>query len=423
MGSSSGEGGISVVRVDVNRSDFDTKESLQKEFSSFAQKLSSVSSEKVRLFIHFKGREGQTETGVDYGGLAKEYLRLLIKSSLNKGTAKEDTAIFLKDEEGNLNCKLREGSLDQDRENLKNLGKIIMASCLSTNTRTDPWQDKLITGCFFNKSLIDKIKLFDSQDFLESPENISADTRGKLLQAFEENNPLFKDYLALFRTETFGDVNVEALKEAKDILTFDEEVPDKFEDESQWQSFRQGVIHYLEKEFVGIEALHALGQGMLTYIPRDSDQERKEYWDSQWKTCDSTELSEKIQGRFDRTEIAQMFKLNPEDVPERSEAFQSKAGYLADFIHDKDTSDQDVKDLISFVTGAESLPPGVRITLKERRIGAPSALPYTHTCANQLDLWHESISPNESNEYGDDSYENFVKTLRVAIRTGGFGHI
>lgn len=368
--------------------------------------MSQVRKEKVRLNVNFTDSEGNREAGIDYGGLAKEYLRLLIKGGLDRDTGLFPTL------DSFLNCKLLEGHEEADSKNFKDLGIIIMAAALSSNTREPPWEDKLITGHFFHDSLIDQIKVFDSSELLGNVEDISSSTKTSLLQLLCKGMEPHEMLMEELVEDNFSG-NRETFVNLEEYLGFvPKNKPTDPINKEKWDEYRKDAIEFLDKGVftLSIEGLHALGKGMISNIPKNNDEEKKAYWES-WKAISTEEISESIQGKFDREALAKMFEKDLQG----SDAFKEKASFLARFCRDEAIQDHEIQDFIAFVTGAESLPPGVEIKLQERMTGGPSPLPSVHTCSNQLDLYYESIEPPNPGGLGDNTYENFVAALKEAI--------
>lgn len=232
-------------------------------------------------------------------------------------------------------------------------------------------------------------------------------TRQKLRELYINEFSYFKKIFECLSSQDFNAANIEYLK---NLELFNEEkllelerIANKQKEgamrKQKWDTFRQEALNHMDREYIHIEALHALGKGMFTYIPTQNPKEQEEVWKT-WKTCETETLSEQIQGRLNREEFAQMFEKNIEGT----NAFQTKARFLARFIRDPKTSEQELKSFVSFVTGAESLPKGTEITLIQR-VGVPTALPQVHACCNQIELYSEFISSSDSNKLSDDTYE------------------
>lgn len=136
-----------------------------------------------------------------------------------------------------------------------------------------------------------------------------------------------------------------------------------------------------------------------------------DHWDTTIRRVAYQEFSNAIQGLLDRNKIAKQIELKNRMYPANTKSeIEKKINWLQEWIKDKENgaTEQELKTLLKFLTGASSLPKDKTISVGAQ--GRPYyPVPIAHTCTLSMDL---SPEPCKYLTYNDHTKEDFIKSIK-----------
>lgn len=173
-----------------------------------------------------------------------------------------------------------------------------------------------------------------------------------------------------------------------------------------------------------IAPLHAFSKGMKAMcVPPSETQTPNAYWNDTIRRVPPLEMSTKIQGTLDREEVNRRIVLDENLIETFKPYIQERVTWMKEWIKDEAT-DLDLKQLLKFVTGSSSCPPGdAQIKVKAQGgleeqlfMGADGAafmpIPKASTCEMSMSFAPQNCGDDELNNHNK---ENFIKSLKAAI--------
>ena len=147
-----------------------------------------------------------------------------------------------------------------------------------------------------------------------------------------------------------------------------------------------------------------VAQGMMSIIHRTL----KDHKWGELINADPCETSCKIQGQFDREQIATAIVTNQSC----NNMIQQKAGWLRKWVRESATI-QDLRNFLLFTAGSTSLPLNSKIRLRPQ-CSNMLPVPRAHTCSLELE-----IAPNAcgtlGEKFNDGNEEGFLNALQIAL--------
>jgi len=458
---------IAVVRRGLSENpDFHLKSLTDK----FDEALEFTSDSKVK--VSFKQDDLSYALGIDAGGLTRDLFDDLCAAVTKNSHAKFDvlpSSLHLPRSRAEYQLGRSLPQLDHEEQAIfERLGKVKM-HCYNSKAISGHWDNSTSTGRHFDDALFKAASALDSREIDTPFEELSLGTKLKMCKALTEAQtaaPQFErqNYLRMIELlakankgitadrETQFDVSKlteQELEEAcqiayyggtppeglfpEDLLTADLE-PDMANIKSSPEN-KLKVLKALEatlfksksttfKQFATqLAPIHAIAKGMkahcspgpLTGIEPSSEAEKQrlrkertdEKWEAEFHGKDSVAISTKIQGSISREDIVRQIKVNVQG-PAKAE-IERKTGWLKEWILSKDTTDQEIRAFLKFVTGSSSLPKDKDITIESQAEGDALPVPKTHTCSFVIEL---APVPSKYGEFNDHTSEGLIKSLR-----------
>ncbi len=382
------------------------------------------------------------DEGVDRGGLTRDYLSELMEGiiAINKLNFKKMGLLVIPHAKNE--CKNLEPLPflnDQEKEIYKNLGKLI-TYCYHSE-REGHFENTYLLGRHFDDSLFNAALCLTAEEIDTPFEDLTLETKLKmgeaLLEARVASGMDMKYYKArLDWIRDFDNLTLQQLKDAAFQVLNAECLPDDFTlnnvgDEADVDrinankdKFKQFLIDsfFTPKGQHGqlgahLAPIHAIAQGMKSIcspesFPNVNDNAK---WNAKFKGQNYVAFSNKVQGSINREEIANQIKLDVHMTKAAELEISKKAKWLQEWVLDgvNGASEEDLKNLLKFVTGSSSLAKDAVIqvksqikTYKEDFIPIPRA----HTCSFEMEL--APVKASYGPEYNDHTKENFIKCLK-----------
>lgn len=158
--------------------------------------------------------------------------------------------------------------------------------------------------------------------------------------------------------------------------------------------------------------IHQMASGMLSaYEPRNRERE----WNQMRLSPGSVQRFDlKVQGSINRQKIIDCIQSElPRDISATQAAvMRQKISWLKDWILDENTTEEEVKGLLKFITGTSSLAAGVNIKIVRKMDDNDDPTPRSHTCFNSMELYPKYCK----GAIRDDSREAFYSLLKIEAK-------
>jgi hypothetical protein len=405
-------------------------ENPEKELKKLMSVWKSSSSKKLHLRVTFQDDKGNYESGIDAGGLSREYLHLLFKGLCDKYHLRE--------------LVLRGDKEDQQKEILKDLGKLFMA-CFHSDEGAGHFSSRLLMGCEFPSEIFTAVSQLSAKDCERDIEEVPTEIRLGITKLLSQNRRkegeklspseklIFKekeaispeDQESLIRTfelsrgiddESMDSLDKEDSEDYENLkMAFSEFLSDKKNDEKHKNLMKVTMDIFIPKH---LEFVQALAKGMMNNCGPTRQEHGRKYWDSEVRRISPNELSQSIQGVIDRLIIAKAIACN-----DRSEDLQKKAGFLKEWV--KDASEENVKKFLQILTGSTGLAEREKIIVS--KCTEEDVTCEFHTCAYQLDFrpdfWElQFLDPPPRLATDEDKKRAFIQQFEQEIQsnTGRF---
>ena len=412
-----GEYTTAADRINIKIDRFLLKDGFDQNLNKLGEQLTlaSNSHQPPSLFVEFKG-----ESGMDAGGLRREYVSLLFAGMFKGGAS---SLKMIPREEGGSACRpgtaasydkqnteLRYPQLStQENKTFNNLGKAMML-CLRGSAHA-----RVLTGKYFDESLFAAVKVLTCADLKE--EFLSREAKIKLAVVLASTDTgcmhLNRIRLELERPAySIQDNDIEILKATAEVIFEDDDFEwlldkSRLNYNTQLKTLIEDLL--IKKYCRELPPLQAIAQGMHS-ISGQNEQTRDIYWDTEVMGKTAKEISLSIQGTTDRQAV---LKNIPRVNPNGPHSLTKEQGYLNalhDWIMNTATTEDEVEKFINFVTGSTAVisgcEPKINFFPSENAVFSSA-----HTCFARVDI-------NSDITCTDDE---FLTQLKGAINdNGGF---
>lgn len=167
---------------------------------------------------------------------------------------------------------------------------------------------------------------------------------------------------------------------------------------------------------VQLAPIHAIAQGMKSIChPRPfQDPNDNHYWNTTFHLINPAAFSNKVQGTLNRKEIAAQIKVDSNLQDSDKLEIEKKIIWLQEWIEDEKegASEEELKDLLKFLTGSSSLPKDKDIHVIAQ-CGTYYPVPIAHTCSFEMEL--APMAATYGVEFDDFNKKNFIKSLKELV--------
>lgn len=344
------------------------------------------------LAVTFTREEGEgREAGIDAGGLSRNYL-----FNLYEGLAKKLQL-----------PQFRLGKDSEKKQSLEDLGKLF-AACYFSQELGHHFSKKLVMGFQIPEAFFRAMTSLKSEDLSEEISNIPIERRMEVLRYYLIGRQQMEEG-ELSPTEKLLTLSLEELsqEEGKEIeralreraqqyaemddstssLAFTEmadllskilnrELSTKDKD-SSIKILKEKLYTHFPNSSEHVATAQALAKGMCFLV----DEDFPGTWDRDFYTKDAQELSDAIQGKFSREDVADAIA-----VPDTTNPVLAKKGeWLKEWVLSSDTPMDLVKGFVLAASGTSSIPKGRNIELVALPDSKAEVTMELHTCAYQID--------------------------------------
>ncbi len=394
--------------------------------------------QRYDLYVTFLKEDGTEETGLDYGGLKRFFVSTLIGSITANSTPE-------------MKFKLRGGNARPitsaryniahpenpplltpiEYENFLKLGTLLGHCFNSDSTKSGAYFSPSVFAVMAKMSndLLDKnYDALTEQEILQLGKEIAIADRDTVLQgkyevlAMQTHNltkaQVKKAFLAAggdVEPYEWEDCQANETTTPSNKILIEGVVYDKLKLTSteNWKRIINEVkVDILTNIGQEVAPIHAIAAGFRKALNPSLPLAKTEWNNKIYNKVPKT-IADQTMGTIDRQVIVTSFRQATYDQP-----ITTKVAWLKEWILDPQTSEEEIKKFLSFVTGTASFRPGDRITIQRYAHPPYSPLAKSHTCFSSMEL--SPIHCGPASGVNDHTKEAFINALKLAMSEESF---
>jgi hypothetical protein len=401
-----------------------------KQFYKNAKQSAACGKPDPQLKVGFLKDDLTYATGVDAGGLSRDYFDDLceaITKSPKLKFQKIDTSslVIPRTHRGYVAGQTLPNLDDKSIASYAHLGGLFMY-CYLSQAQHSHWDLSCMTGLHFDDALFKAMLCLTAEEITLSFYDLSLKTQLKMCHALAtaHDEPIYKRWVELLQKDRLSDKELQEAAESacyggclpEDLIT-KEGNPDSALIQKNPAKVKQALKDILfgstgaKGQFgAQLAPIHAMAQGMLSLC---ASEQQELAWNNLFLNMDFREFSKKVQGSIDRQEISNSFVLNPGLSGAQKKEIEKKTTWLKEWLL-HEASDDDIRHFLKFVTGSSCLLKGKKITVINQ-LGDFFPVPKVHTCSLQIEL--SPVPAGDPRGYNDFTKENFIACIKELALT------
>jgi hypothetical protein len=373
------------------------------------------------LHITFLRTDLEEDTGIDAGGLSRDYL-----DDLSSGILVSKYLRFQKVPSSGLSLpRTKQDYKDgqplpqisgDEKQIYEHLGRLMMFCYNSNGT--------LSIGRHLDESLF-KAALSLTAEEIDAPfDRLNLATHAKLCKALAGGETTYDRFFALLQKPSLDD---DEWQEASMIAMGS--LPEDFEydatDPTHKAIIRQALADTIFSSIGGttLAPIQAIARGMRSLF--------RGTWNTDAPRIDYLQFSNAVQGTMNRRAIADAIQPggSASSAPHAEKReIEKKVQWLKEWILDDSTDEKELRDLLKAATGCSSLPPGRRILIQKQSLLQLTPAPAAHSCFYTLDIAPVPVPPitasapalesDDTSLPNDHTKEAFIRAMKEILLAG-----